>query len=123
MNTTAAPTASSAPAFPLAIETEDASARFPERCTERLCYAQRRSPGGERTFGHFVVEACVLADAVWQQIDSPLLDETHPSDLALHRWLRNPEREDGEPTMLPTSRREFQFTIEQLFTEGRARAF
>lgn len=123
MKTTTAHTVPAAPAFPLEIETEVASARFPERCAERLCYAQRTSPGGERTFGHFIVEARVLAEAIWQQIDAPLLDETHPADVALHRWLRNPEREDGEPTMLPTSRREFQSTIEQLFIEGRARAF
>ncbi len=123
MNAFVASTAPAPAAFSPATEMEDASARFPERCTERLSYAQGAAPGGERTFGRFIVEANVLADALWQQIDAPVLDETHPADVALHRWLRNPERDNGEPTPLPPSRREFQTLIEQLFTEGQARAF
>ncbi len=99
------------------------SFRLPESCTGRLCYAQRIAPTGERAYGHFIVEAQVLADAVWQHIDSPLLDDTGPDDVALHRWLRNPERVDDQPEMLPSLPGELDTIIGQLFTEGRARAF
>ncbi len=113
-----------APASPSReIAPEGAVVRLPERCTEQVRYTQRTSASGERAFGHFIVEARVLADAVWQQIAAPLLEDTQPADIALHRWLRHPERDDGEPTSLPPAGREFQSTIEQLFTEGRARAF
>ena len=103
--------------------TDTDSFRLPESCTGRLCYAQRTAPTGERAFGHFIVEAHVLADAVWRQIDSPLLDDTGPEDVALHRWLRNPERVDDQPEMLPSQSGEWDNLIGQLFSDGRARAF
>jgi hypothetical protein len=99
------------------------SFRLPDNCTGRLCYAQRTAPTGERAFGHFVVEARLLADVILQQIDSPLLDDPGPNDLALHRWLRNPERVDEQPETLPPLPGELEHTIGQLFKEGRARAF
>ena len=97
--------------------------RLPESCTGRLCYAQRTVPTGERVYGHFIVEARVLAAAIWQQIDSPLLDEPGPDNFALHRWLLNPERVDDQPEMLPQNSSELDHTIGQLFAQGRARAF
>ena len=100
-----------------------ATFRLPENCTGRLCYTQHTAPTGERAFGHFIVEAQVLAEVILHQIDSPLLDDPGPDDIALHRWLRNPERGDEQPEMLPPLPGELDHAIGQLFKEGRARAF
>lgn len=97
--------------------------RLPENCTGRLCYAQRTAPTGERSYGHFIVEARVLAHVIGQQIDSPLLDEPGPDDVALHRWLLNPERVDDQPEMLPPLPGEMDHLMGQLFSQGRVRAF
>jgi hypothetical protein len=112
---------------PTAIATDDptvsATFRLPDRCGTRLCYAQRTAPTGERAFGHFIVETRVLAAVVREHIDAPVLADTQPADIALHRWLANPERDDDQPTLLPAAAGDLEVTIEHLFAAGRARVF
>lgn len=97
--------------------------RLQERCTRRVCYAQKSAPSGEKTSGHFSMDAVALADAVWRQIAQPEADEPHPSDLALHRWLADHDGHDDQVTALPAEWRGIESAIEQLFAEGCARVF
>ena len=101
----------------------DEPVRLPERCTRRVCYAQKTTPGGEKTSGHFSMEAHALADSVWQQLARPEADEPHPSDLALHRWLADHDVHDDQVPALPEEWRGIEIAFGQLFAEGRARVF
>ena len=97
--------------------------RLQERCARRVCYAQKATPDGEKTSGHFSMDALALAEAVWQQISLPEADAAHPSDLALHRWLADHDRHDDQVTTLPEEWRGIETVIEQLFATGLARVF
>jgi hypothetical protein len=100
-----------------------APVRLQERCARRVCYAQKTTPGGEKTSGHFSMDAAVLAGAVWEQIFRSEAGEPHPSDLALHRWLADHDGHDDQVTSLPAEWHGIENAIEQLFANGYARMF
>src|SRR5476651_107569 len=92
----------------------DEPVRLQERCTRRVCYAQKAAIGGEKTSGHFSMEANLLANAVWRQISQPDAGKPHPSDLALHRWLADCDRHDDQVTTLSPEWCGLEGVVEQL---------
>ncbi len=83
----------------------------------RVSYAQRVTPAGERAFGYFSFALDVVVAALGER----------PVDERVHSWprdheCREPDGENASPA-LPATSAEAALVVEELFNEGRARAF
>ena len=85
--------------------------------TERVTFAQRTTPTGERAFGHFSMPVQTVVAALKGQA----------TDEAMLGWLRDfaspePDRDESH-SPLPAASVEAALVVEELLGEGCARAF
>lgn len=97
--------------------------QFHDRCSNRICFSPATSPTGERAYGYFIMNADVLAEALFNLIPSPSIDAESSGEALLYQWVRACDRHDHETTRLSQEWPGIEAAVEYAFLCGRAYAF